>query len=312
MELNKIILVTENWKGTETNMLLTFEDYKAQMRLHVFDTMNEAADAISDLYESLADKDHWGEFYYIANKSVSARFCNGETQLRQFLMGDFNSTDQPVLLNEERCSHACLDTLKAIGIGTDGRSAGIRYQYEPVERTFSQGEILHNLNGKDYRVIEKLSERNLLLMKQRSGEFIVAVGVGFFARFPKGELPTADNKIYGIEWNHGIYYGSVPSYIDFQRIREEYGEKREVKTLDDFRTEQSEKFYMLRKIMDSPLMEASVKEAAENSIYKDFATEKEDVFRNNLIDGVYDGDFFGSPEVRKDKPVGFFDNTRRR
>ena len=149
-------------------------------------------------------------------------------------------------------------------------------------------------------------------MKERSGEFIVAVGVGFFARFPKGELPITDNRVYGIEWDHGIYYGSAPSYIDFQRIREEYGEKREAKTLADFRMEQSEKFYMLRKIMDSPLMEQSVKEAAENSMYEIFSTEKEDVFRDNLSEGRYDRYFSGTLGVRKDKSEGLFDNSRRR
>lgn len=301
MELNKIILVTENWKGTETNMLLTFEDYKARILLHAFEMPDAIADAVSDLYESLADKEHWGELYYAANKSVSARFCSGETQLRQFLMGDFNGTGQKVLLDEERCSTACKEALKAIEVGTDGRGAGLRYRYEPVEKDFSQGEVLHNLNGDDYRVIEKLSARNLLLMKERSGEFIAAIGVGFYMRFPKGELPAADNRVYGIEWDHGVYYGSIPSYIDFQRIREEYGEKREVKTLADFRMEQSEKFYMLRKIMDSPLMEESVKEAAENSMYEIFSTEKEDVFRDNLSEGRYDCYFSGTSKVRKAK-----------
>lgn len=301
MELNKIILVTENWKGTETNLLLTFEDYKANMLIHACDTPNEMADVVSDLYKSLADKDHWGDFYIRGNKSVSARFCNGEQQMRQFLKGRFNSTDQKVRFDEERCSNRCLETLKAIGIDTNGRGAGILYKYEAVEKTYSQGEILHNLNGTDYRVLEKLSARNLLLLNESNGQFVVAVGVGFFVRFPQEELPTMDNEIYGIEWDHGVYYCASPSFIDFQRIREEYGEPREIKTLADFRNEQSERFYMFRKIIDSPLMNESVKEAAQNSMYETFSTGKEDVFKDNLSGGIYDHDFLGTQEVRKDK-----------
>lgn len=301
MELNKIILVIENRKGTETNLLLTFEDYKANMLMHVSDAPNEIADVVSDLYESLADKDHWGEFYMSGNKSVSARFCNGEQQLRQFLMGGFNSSDQKVRFDEERCSNRCLETLKAIGIGTNGRGAGIRYQYEPVEKTFSQGEILHNLNGTDYRVLEKLSARNLLLLNEGSGQFVVAVGVSSFARFPKEELPTTDNKVYGIEWGHGVYFCASPSLIDFQRIREQYGELREIRTLADFRNVQSEKFYLFRKIIDSPLMEESVKEAAQNSMYEIFSTGKEDVFLDNLSEGMYDRGFLETQEIRRDK-----------
>jgi len=301
MELNKIILVTENWKGTESNMLFTFEDYKAKMLMPAFDTLGEMADAVSDLYESLTDKEHWGEFFYASNKSVGARFCHGETQLRQFLRGDLNSTDQKIRFDEERCSNACLETLRAIGIAANGRGAGIHYQYEPVEKTFSQGEILHNMNGTDYRVLEKLSARNLLLLNEHNGQFVVAVGVDFFVKFPKEELPTTDNKVYGIEWGHGIYYCSSPSFIDFQRIREEYGEPRTIVTLADYRNEQSERFYLFRKIIDSPLMNESVKEAAQNSMYETFSTGKEDVFKDNLSEGMYDRDFLGIQEARKDK-----------
>lgn len=301
MELNKIILVIENRKRTETNLLLTFEDYKANMLMHVSDAPNEMADVVSDLYESLADKDHWGEFYINGNQSVSARLCNGEQQLRQFLMGGFNSSDQTVRFDEERCSNRCLETLKAIGIGANGRGAGIRYQYEPVEKTFSQGEILHNLNGTDYRVLEKLSARNLLLLNEGSGQFVVAVGVSFFVRFPKEELLTMDNGVYGIEWGHGVYHCASPSLIDFQRIREEYGELREIKTLADFRNVQSEKFYLFRKIINSPFMDESVKEAAQNSMYEIFSTGKEDVFLDNLSEGMYDRGFLGTQEIRKDK-----------
>jgi len=301
MKLDKIILVTENWKGTETNMLLTFEDYKTSLLVQAFDTPKEMADAVSDLYESLRDKEHWGEFYYASNKSVSARFCHGETQLRQFLRGELSSTDQVVRFDEERCSSACLETLKAAGIAINGRGAGIQYRYEPVEKTFSQGEILHNMNGTDYRVLEKLSARNLLLLNERNGQFVVAVGVDFFVKFPKEELPTTDNKVYGIEWGHGVYYGASPSFIDFQRIREEYGEPRTIETLADYRKEQSEKFYLFRKIIDSPLMNESVKEAAQNSMYETYSTGKEDVFADNLGGGMYDHGFLGRQEAGRGK-----------
>ena len=53
---------------------------------------------------------------------------------------------------------------------------------------------------------------------ERNGEFMVAIGVNFYARHPKGDMPTTNNMVYGIEWNHGIYYSQTPSTIDLERL----------------------------------------------------------------------------------------------
>ena len=45
-------------------------------------------------------------------------------------------------------------------------------------------------NGHDYRVMEKLSEKNLLLMDTMTGSFVVAQGTDLFARHPRGAEPT--------------------------------------------------------------------------------------------------------------------------
>ena len=102
MKLNEMILVTENWKGTEINALMTFEDYKKQILSTMSENMDELTQAVLDLCESWRDKDHWSEIFFASNKSVNARYCNGEEQLRGFLMGYFNSTDQEWRFDEDR------------------------------------------------------------------------------------------------------------------------------------------------------------------------------------------------------------------
>ena len=101
----------------------------------------------------------------------------------------------------------------------------VKYQpktYERVKETYSQGDVLHNLNGHDYKVIERYRPDCLLLMDVKSGDFLVADGVASFKRYPKGEQPTKENVEMGIEWGNGVYLSATPSQIDFQALRRQY------------------------------------------------------------------------------------------
>ena len=103
----------------------------------------------------------------------------------------------------------------------------MEYQYERLEKEYCQGDKVHNFNGAEYRVLEKLSDRNLLLFNLNSGQFTVGIGVGTFEKHTKGEMPTQSNSEVAIEWEHGVYLGYTPSQIDFEKVRYEYGMARE-------------------------------------------------------------------------------------
>lgn len=103
----------------------------------------------------------------------------------------------------------------------------MEFKYERKEQEYSQGDILRNLNGTDYRVLERLSERNLLLLNLQTGQFTVGLGVGTYVKSPKLEVTTKENVTEGIEWEHGVYLGYTPSQIDFEKIRYEYGSSKE-------------------------------------------------------------------------------------
>jgi hypothetical protein len=301
MELNKMILVIENRKGTESNYLLNFEDYKDTVLTAFDDAPSKVAIAIRELCESWVDEKCWAEIYFMANKSLAVRYCTNEVQLRAFLKGGFNCTEQEGIFDESRCSKECLETLSGVGMKTDGRGTDIRYKYERVAKVYEQGEILRNFNGMNYRVLEKLSGRNLLIFNEKKCEYTVAVGINYFLRFPENETHSINNQMYGIEWESGHYYGQTPSKIDFKEIREQYGEVKVVKTLEDYRESLEEKFYMYRKIIDSNNLNASVKEAAQNSMYEEFSTGKVESFRNNLKNSMYDTSFFSVQEVKKER-----------
>ena len=61
----------------------------------------------------------------------------------------------------------------------------IKYHYEKQVMTCKVGDILHNNNGSDYRVLEKYSDTNILFQNIETGAFSVGVGVGFFRKLPK-------------------------------------------------------------------------------------------------------------------------------
>lgn len=303
MKINEIILVTENRKGTETNALMTFPDFLKFIGIEKLDSQLELAEIMTDLGRTLGLNDEWEEIYFMANKSISARYCTDQRQLGQFLQGYYNSTDQKVQFDEMMCSEVCLNKLKAIGMDMRGAIAGMGLHYEKKEARYEQGQILHNFNGRDYRVMEKLSARNLLLMDVDSGNFTVAIGTDTYIRHPSSEAPTENNCVTGIEWGHGVYLGSTPSVIDFRYLRQEYGTPQEIESLMDYRDMLEERFKLYNKLAKDELVSDRVKEVATNAMYEEFGTGKLDVFRERMDEGRYDEGFTGREALERGRAL---------
>lgn len=299
MKLDEMILVTENWKGLESNALMTLDDFIAYIGLEQFDTKMELAELMVKLGRTLGKEEEWAELYFAANKSVYARYCTDVKQLQSFLRGEFNSTDLEWRFLEESCSAKCQDRLKALGMNTKGWLTGMGLHYEKEESDFRQGDIVHNFNGNDYRIMELLSEKNLLLMDVRNGTFTVGINTETFVRYPKGEEPTEDNCQVGIEWGHGVYFSSTPSAINFKRIREEYGTKKEIETIGEYRSSLAERFDLYHHLANTGDVSREVRNAATNAMYEEFGTGKVEVFNEQLEDGRYDGGFERNRETQR-------------
>lgn len=265
MEVNEIILVTENRKGTETNALMTVQDYIRFTQAEYFDSPSVFAEWMVGLGRTIGDEQEWTEVYLAANKSISARYCMDEKQLAKFLQGYYNSTDEKWRFDVEMCSPVCMEKLTVAGLDTRGWRISTGFNYEVQEAGFEQGQILHNFNGNDYRVMEKLSPRNLLLMDVDTGNFLVAAGVDLYMRYPKGQEPGTENCTYGIEWGHGIYFSATPSAIDFRYIRQEYGTPEKVENLADYRNLLERKFKQYQKMAKDELLTDEIKSAVTNA-----------------------------------------------
>lgn len=227
MKIEDMIMVIENRKGIETNMLCTLTEFIVNFVVQANSDQMEILEDVLKLRDTKQIED-WHNIYYAANVSVSARYCAGESQLRLFLKGIYNDVSN-TSFSEDRSSETCLKHLEKIGIRLDGSLENVHtMRYEKISKEFVQGEDLYNLNGVTYKLLEKYSDRNFLLMDKATGNFVVGLGVDFFAKYPRSEGKESEDCVYGIEWGHGVYLGTTPSEIDFAALRKEYGEEKAV------------------------------------------------------------------------------------
>ena len=297
MKLEDMILVVENRKGTETNYLLNLTDYMETVVKLWGENAEDMAGAIGTLYETKAGKREWSDLYYAANKSIHASFCTGETQLSVFLNGMLN--DGEWSFDTERCSKDCLDVLRIYNLKPDGLRLFPSLHYERVEHTFHVGEMLHNMNGNDYRVLAVLSQKNLLLMSELDGQLVVGNGVNLFERYPEGERPGDDSLVTGIEWDHGVYLGNDITRVDFDILKQEYGEPVRAENVSDLRDKIQRDFWMQKNVELKAGLPDRVRNAARDGLEDTFGTSEPDVFDKMLDNGVYDGMYRAKEEKKQ-------------
>lgn len=225
MKIQDMVLVIENTKGREKNMLMTLKEYKEAYLFVSCLSREESAQALKELFDTKlsAAGTGWAERYITANKSYYAKFCGGSDELQCFLHGSYND-DKEFRFDREESSRECMWALEEYNLDVGGGVKGSMLHYEQEEHEFKQGEVLRNLNGTDYKVMECYSKNNLLMMNMASGQFMVAVGVQYYSRYPYAGEYTKDNAESGIEWGHGVYLSATPSEIDFVGLRAEYCE----------------------------------------------------------------------------------------
>lgn len=225
MKIQDMILVIQNIKGNETNMLMTLEEYKEAYLFVSSLSREESAELLKGLFDTKFSEpgSGWAECYITANKSYYAKFCSGSDELQCFLHGSYND-DKEFRFDRKESSVECLQALEEYNLDVGGGAKGFMFHYEQKEHEFKHGEVLHNFNGTNYKVMECYSKRNLLLMNMASGQFVVAVDTAFYNRYPHAGEYTKDNAEAGIEWGHGDYLTARPSDIDFVGLRAQYCE----------------------------------------------------------------------------------------
>lgn len=299
MKLEDMVMVVENHKGTETNYLQELTDYMGETLGLWRDgyVVENIAGSINELYGTKKGKADWSDLYIAANKSIHASFCRSEPQLREFLSGRFN--DGEWSFDTERCSKDCLDVLRIYNLKPDGQPLFPYLHHERVEHTFHAGEVLHNMNGNDYRVLAALSPKNLLLMSMADSQLIVGRGVQLYERYPKDERPDNDSMVTGIEWDHGVYLGQDITRLDFDILKQEYGEPDRAGNVSDLRDMIRRNFWMQKNVEQKEGLPDRVRNAARDCLENTFGTSEPEVFDRMLDKGMYDGMYHAREEQRQ-------------
>ena len=296
MNLNEIVLVTKNDKGTEINMLMTSDDYKKFVSI---DDMSELADQMLCLGRTLGDDESFTEYYRAANVTISARFCKDEVQLGRFLQGLYNDSKE-FRFDKERSSPECIEKMKELAMTDKGWVDDFILHYEKNDRTFERGQTFHNFNDHDYMVLEALSPRNLVVMDMKSGSLTIALGATEYKRYPTEEKPTKDNTTIGVSWEHGIYLGSTLSSTNFKAYKREYGTPEKIEDIYDYRAKLKQKFYFYQDMSKDDDVPKKMQNDFLHQMYEDFGTIEEDCFYDRLEDGKYDKGF-QKKQVKEEK-----------
>ncbi len=225
MRIEDMILVIENTKGKENNMLMTLKEYKEAYLFVSSLSREESAQLLKELFDTKVSGagNGWAECYITENKSYYAKFCGSSDELQSFLLGCYND-DKEFRFDREESSMECIQALEEYNLDVNGNAKGFMFHYEQMEHNYKQGEILHNFNGADYKVMECYSKNNLLMMNMATGQFVVGIGMSYYSRYPYAGEYTKDNAEVGIEWGRGVYLSATPSEIDFVALRTEYCE----------------------------------------------------------------------------------------
>ena len=220
MKLNDMLFVIAHRQEAETNMLMTFGEYRERVLYYWCQTMEGAARHIAEILTGRQDKEAWATIDHGKDYGYDVRFCLGEQDLKDFLHGHFNSWPE-WYLDTGRCSDECLRALEEYNFDRNGVSIGDTYRYEERERPFERGGLLQDFNGMGYRVMEYYNQDNLLLLNQETGSLLVAVGVKCYDRCPFAGKASEENRETGIKWEKAVYLNPVPSQIDFRALKEQ-------------------------------------------------------------------------------------------
>lgn len=224
MKFSDMLFVICHRKGAETNMLMTFDEYREKVLYYWCQTMDQTVAYVEQILTQRRDRDVWSNVFHGKDYGYDVRFCLGEQDLKDFLHGHFN--DWPEwYLDPDRCSDECLRALEEYNYDRNGVSTGDSFRYEEQKRHIGQGELLQDFEGIPYRVLECYSQGNMLLLNQETGKLLVAVDVKCYDRYPYAGETSKENRETGIKWEKSVYLNPVPSLLDFKALKAEYGEK---------------------------------------------------------------------------------------
>lgn len=150
MRIQDMVLVIENTKGSEKNMLMTVKEYKEAYLFVSSLSREESAQALKELFDTKFSEsgNGWAERYITANQSYYAKFCSGSDELQCFLHGAYND-DKEFRFDQEESSRECMWALEEYNLDVNGGAKGNMFHYEQEPHEFKRrGKSCITLTGR--------------------------------------------------------------------------------------------------------------------------------------------------------------------
>lgn len=127
--------------------------------------------------------------------------------------------DETILGMTEQDFMDLIDEKSGVSIKDRGR-----YHYEKQNANCKVGDVFHNLNGRNYRILEKYSEHDMLFQDTKNGAFIVGIDVGFFRKLPKATEEMIEKAKNIINEYCNEEFGHDADFTDYPLVQLGYTE----------------------------------------------------------------------------------------
>ena len=284
MTAEDIILVLEKKDNKETNFILKDNDENRDMLRSCGIDM----DAIDDKVFNKVGED------YIAKK------CSDYKELVDFYYGKYNTVDDYSIFLDKK-DKSVFHLLKQL----------LRPYYEKKNIDAKIGDIIHNTNGCDYKIISILDKRetsmDAVLINVNTFEIVAAHGLqNYDVKY--GDIDNHGSLSQsGYEWGHGVYYGTLNVETNMRAIYlENLPEERELPAQDiyEHRSRVMKEYRATERIIEDVRYDAKIREAAVDVMNNKFYGMDYDKFDEALMNGRYDDSF--KIDMKSKKEIGGF------
>lgn len=283
MIIDDIILVLEKKKdNTETNFILKDNEDNVSM-------LKECGIDTGAINASTFDK--VGENYI-------AKRCVDHKELVEFYYGKYNTTDD-YSIHIDKKDRSVFNLLKQL----------LRPYYEKKNINASVGDVIHNTNGSDYKIIAILDKRDTsmdaLLINVNNFEIVAAHGLhNYDVKY--GDIDNHGSLSQsGYEWGHGIYYGPLNAETNMRAIYlNNLPNERELPPRDiyEHRERVMKEYVSTERIVDDRRFDVKIREVAADVLANKFYDMDFDKFDRALMNGRFDDSFYkANTENMKDR-----------
>lgn len=249
------------------------------------------------LEECNVDVEQINDFSFnLVGSSYIAKFCGDNKELVDFYNGKYNSLDN-YKMKLDKSDRFITNKLKGF----------LRPHYEKKELSVNVGDVIHNTNGSDYKIIDILDKRessmDVLLIETKSMNIVAAHGLQYYdVKYGEKNIEGGLSES-GYEWGSGIYYGPISNETNMRAIYISNipdGKEAPAQDIYEHRQRVLQEYVSTNQILNDTRYDVAIREVAADVLANKFYDMDYKAFDKALLDGRFD-DLFKANTKKMDK-----------